>query len=391
MGLCDSERESGMIQTLHMLFEQYQELNEIILFSRLKNSKCCRGKNNEYKNQEIIELINNDLKDVWYLFLKEQSTNTLFWLMGSQTYSLPDLTHVNLFTDMIKVNCQDTLKGENDDCFTFERIEEQKHPLYKILDNELSLTTILTHYDKTAGILYKIFVLIEQFRYYLARYPNDDFHNKYKNIDKHLLNVCGYIYMVMVNTDLFAKAYLICQITKQLYVDDIECDEIKDPITKLLVNYDMHHNFYFGMSLNLNQISEAFMIIYNYVNRKNAICPPIPIYNSKLGGCDILTKDIVYDYDFRRLITIIILTEDKFTSKKEVKQLIETHPVLKQFKCKISEELKLSKERKDEKHQRYNRYNWSCRHLYDVEMDYNCGDIFGETSLINKDPLFPID
>lgn len=213
MSLSDCERISGIMNAIHEMVSIKKRYVE------------------QFPEDRTTRDIQNLIDQLWHAFIGKQS-NSSHWLLGSSATKTITYQMRSVWGEAINFHCNDILnKSEN---------KNTKDP-FDAFEGFLDIGSLLGKEDKLSQFVYEIFAWSEQLVYYLRRYK-DVFLSSHESLSSIVSRIQGECYGIFMISDLFARAYLVHEISKKyIYGHKYPFDIEYDPVLIWLNKDNLHH------------------------------------------------------------------------------------------------------------------------------------------------------
>lgn len=211
MSLSHETRIRGLYHDINRMVELADNLKE--------NSNEC------WYPKKLIDLVDQ----LWHAFLGK-TYNSSHWLLGSSASNTIKSNTLTPWGAAINHHCNDL------------NAEEENSIEFNVFDGFLDISGLLGQVQGEYQTVYDIFSLSEQVIYNLRRYK-DSLLNELDNLSKVISDINGECFNLFLKNDIYARAYVLHEITKMLYRSPYPYQKEKwDPLTKCLDRDASHHD-----------------------------------------------------------------------------------------------------------------------------------------------------
>jgi hypothetical protein len=214
MGLSNEERLSGL----------FYDINQMVcLGNQLKDHSEDYG---------YPETLVSFVGDLWDAFLG-QNHNAAHWIIGSSASNPVTWGTVSSWGIAINHHCHGLMK---EDSLEPEKVD------FDAFDGFLDITGLLGQVRGPYKQIYEIYAYSEQAVYHLRRYE-DPLLKSLSRLSKVISDIQGDCFNLFKDEDVYARAYILSNITKKLYDPLYPYQKDKwDPLTVFMDKNAIHHN-----------------------------------------------------------------------------------------------------------------------------------------------------
>ena len=214
MGLSDEERISGL----------YYDINKMVkLVDALK-----KDADEYWYPKKLVDLVDQ----LWHAFLGKKH-NSSHWILGSSA--------TNTITDNVLTPWGIAINHHCNDLFK-EKGVLTKSDQFDAFDGFLDISGLLGQVQGPYQTIYDTFSWSEQAIYHLRRYE-DSLLNELNSLSKIISDINGECFVLFLENDVYARAYVLYNITKMLYSEFYPYRKEKwDLLTKYLDSDASHHD-----------------------------------------------------------------------------------------------------------------------------------------------------
>lgn len=331
MGLSNEERLAGIYHSTANLVKSSER---ILIHSN--------GSKNLYKYKNLVSLAEDIKSNAWAKLLKGNS-NSLFWILGSESMG-EGLKNTNLIDCSMISNSEEDLdlfdRSINDE----SRPEEEREILKDVKHYINSVTKRHTINDPVKGELFDIISNVDNILYRLNRYK-DEVSESLSLFEDYISNIRGKIFEIFRSDKDYTMAYILEQIFKKIFDAYAGCGW-----SKIMKN---NGECIFSEWFVKNNINHNFRLLSDYYHSKNDFNELIETWKEiqfeknisqekKFYTCiKILSTRFHYDHEHKELIEL--LKRHKISTKRII-------PLLKKIKFDKKETEKMNTEKYSRQH-----------------------------------------